>query len=360
MPSKTIFSLFSQRYLLRRKQLVGKTAGHLRISDIDIDDNLNSFWQVKNFHLYFEIRRDFDKLISTRFHPYSTDTQCVVGSQPSWNMRSCMSDSGRNDEMPINQESPRNDPVQEKDPLTCRKWRMEHWAYYSPAHTNKSDRYGIHLTKRGIAKLAHQGHQFCPEEPLEIVQLAAVYKLYAHEMCHAWIEDICCLIDFSECETAPKLARRYAQTQKRYHSYIFMEEAICNTAAYGWLKNFLFDSPNNRDPSMPPFNPQNILDAFEKCMRAQPPGYRDFLAIKELPYQSEIFVQNVCRLLVEVYGEDSHKRNGKHSHTCHKIAEAVGTFFGGCIALDCPSFHSHDKNRWDSLWAGKLPLHIER
>lgn len=357
MSSKNICSPFSQKYLLRKEYLVGKTDASFRLL---LDANLNWHWGVKDDPLYSEISRDFDKLIRTRFQPYSTDTQCVVISQPSWDMTSCMSDSARNDEIPISQESPRDDPVQEKDPLTCRKWRMEHWAYYSPAHTNKSDRYGIHLTKRGIAKLAHQVHQFCPEEPLEIIQLAAVYKLYAHEMCHAWIEDICCLIDFSECETGPKLARRYAQTQKRYHSYIFMEEAICNTAAYGWLRNFLFDSPGNRDPSMPPFNPQNILDAFEKCMRTQPKGYRNFLAINEQPHKSEIFVQNVCRLLGEIYGVDYYGSNWKHSHSYHEIAEAVGTFFGGCIAPDCSHFHSHDKNRRDSLWAGRLPLHVER
>lgn len=344
MPWGTIFSPFSQKYLLRERYLHDRTDGALRLL---IDANLNWHWGVKDDNLYAEISRDFQKLASPDFPLYSRETECIVKNQPSWNMNKCMNADPENGES----QSRRAERVEEVDrSIPCRRWRMEHAAYYSPAHTNKPDCYGIHLTKRGIANLAYQAHQLCPSEPLEIVQLAAVYKLYAHEMCHAWIEDICCLIDFSEGETGPRLARRYAKINQRYNGYIFMEEAICNTAAYGWLHNFLCDLTYGRDLTMPSFNPQNILNAFEQWMKSQPQGYRDFAVIKEPAHQSELFVQNICRLLVEVYELDRYGRHWDHSRPWHdrpphELSEAVEVFFAGHLTPDCRHFHSRDANR---------------
>ena len=362
MPRSTIFSPFSQKYLLRERYLHDKTDGALRLL---IDANLNWHWGVKDDNLYVEIGRDFEKLASADFQLYSMETKCIVENQPSWDMGECMNAPPENGENQNSRAERDDDSAEEADiSMPCRKWRMERLAYYAPAHTNKPDRYGIHLTKRGIAKLAYQVHQLCPGEPLEIVQLAAVYKLFAHEMCHAWIEDICCLIDFSEGETAPRLARRYAKIQQRYKGYIFMEEAVCNTAAYGWLHNFLCDLTDGREPAMPSFNPQNILNAFEQWMRRQPQGYRDFLAIKEPPHQNEIFVQNICRLLVEVYGVDRYGCHSNysrpwHDRPLHEISEAVEVFFAGHLTPDCRHFHSRDANRRDTLWASEPPLHVE-
>ena len=354
MPIKNIFSPFAQKYLLRKKYLYGKSDGIRLLHHTD----LNWHWGVRDDQVYSEIKRDYEKLIQTRFEPYSIDGKCVVECQPIWDMANCMSDPKRGEEIQIRRKIQNSNFVEGKDPLTCRRWRMEHWAYYAPAHTSKVDRYGIHLTKRGIAQLAHQVHQLCPKEPLEIIQLAAAYKLYTHEMCHAWIEEICCLLDFSGGETASKLARRYTQTHKRYHGYIFMEEAICNTAAYGSLQNFLSNPAYDREPTMPTFTPKNILNAFKEVMRSQPAGYRDFQEINELPHQSETFIRNIGRLLVEIYWADCDGRNWEHSRSSHEISDVVGMFFG----VDVHHF-SHitlnTNSRWNSMWPGEPPLHIE-
>ena len=36
-----------------------------------------------------------------------------------------------------------------------------------------------------------------------------------------------------------KIGKNFKKTQKKFHSYIFMEEAICNTAVYGLQLSFL-------------------------------------------------------------------------------------------------------------------------
>jgi hypothetical protein len=348
----SIFSPFAQKYLLRKPYLPDRTGGVLRLF---IDFDLNYHWDVKENNLYSEISRDFCELASADFQLYSTETECIVKNQPSWSLDECMNADPEDGAERI-EEADRSTP--------CRRWRMENLAYYSPAHANKPDRYGIHLTKRGIAKLAYQVPQLCPSEPLEIVQLAAVYKLYVHEMCHAWIEDICCLIDFFGGETGPRLARRYAKINQRFNGYIFMEEAICNTAAYGWLRNFLGDTLSGRDDAMPSFNSQNILNAFAQWMRGQPQGYRDFAAIKEPPHRSELFVQNICRLLVEIYEADRFGGLWDHPQPWHArqldgMSKAVEVFFAGHLTPDCRYFRSRNADRSDAMWVGKPPSHVE-
>lgn len=344
MPRSSLFSPFSKKYLLKKAYLRdGRGAPRLLI-----DTGLTWHWGVRHDEMYVDIQKNFEELKTAEFEFYSTDSDCIVEHQPMWGMEQSWDERDRT-------APDRPDEGRDADTDTskqCAKWRMEHLAYYSPAHTNSPGRYGIHLSKGGVAKLADQIHQICPQEPLEIIQLASAYKLFAHEMCHAWIEDICCLIDFSAGETASKLSRRYAKVHRKYNGYIFMEEAICNTAAYGWLHHFLFDATNKDDrKGIPPFDPQNVLNAFGQWMRRQPKGYRDFLAIDKPPHLSEQFVRNVCRLLVEVYGA-----NEKH---WHETAEVVGVFFDGHIDPDFRHFHPRDSNRWDTLWVGEPPVHVE-
>ncbi len=179
------------------------------------------------------------------------------------------------------------------------KWRMELLAFYLPAHLNDIDQYGIYLPAEGVAKAvnsiemlnAERGNSSLNREDLI---LAVTFTLFAHEMCHAWIEDICCLLD-GENPTGAKGDRRYARIHRRFNSYIFMEEAICNTAAYAWLHHFSSgesEAPHNRD----------ILTAIEAWMRTQPKGYNAFRCLEERPHTSELFTNYVSRLLFEIYG----------------------------------------------------------
>lgn len=342
MPRSTMFSPFAQKYLLKKAHLHdGDGAPRLLI-----DTDLTGYWGVRHDAMYVDIQTNFEELKTAEFEFYSTDSDCIVEQQPMWNMEQGWDKGDRT--VPD-----RPDEGRDADTATrCTEWRMEHLAYYSPAHTNNPDRYGIHLSKRGVAKLAEQVHQLCPQEPLETIQLASAYKLFAHEMCHAWIEDICCLIDFSAGETASDLERRYAKVHRKYNGYIFMEEAICNTAAYGWLHHFLFGKTYKEDEkSKPPFDPKIILNAFGQWMRKQPKGYRNFLAIDKPPHLSEQFVQNVGRLLIDLYGVNE--------RGSHDLSEAVGVFFDGHITPNFKHFHPHKPNSWDSLWVGGPPVHVE-
>ena len=161
-----------------------------------------------------------------------------------------------------------------------------------------------------------------------------------------------------------------------------MEEAICNTAAYGALQSFL----NGKDADdIPKYDSKVILSAFETCMRKQPQGYKDFFAITDAPHKSQLFILNVCRLLVDIYaGEDSKQNPSNQLGYKHIrcISEAVGLFFGWSIdyeeccdlfketeGLDSkPDFnkklkfwiHPENISPWNNMCLGKKPpLHIE-
>jgi hypothetical protein len=364
MARSTIFTPFAQKYLLRERWLHDKTDGALRLL---IDSGLGWHWGIRDDKLFSQINRDFEKLAESDFELYSAQSDCMLANQSTWNMEKCMDDpQSDREKQTVQIDKSETRTTEGNANSSCGSWRMEHLAYYSPAHTTGAALYGIHLSKRGLAKVAQQVHGLCPDEPLEIVQMASVYKLFAHEMCHAWIEDICCMFDFSNGESAPADERIYAQTQRRWNGYILMEEAICNTAAYGWLRHFLFEVNPKEKQSMPAFDAETILRAFEKWMRSQPAGYRDFVAIEEAPPISALFIQNICRLLMEVYKPGSHHRgwDGNLSRPWHEfhskgLHDVVGEYFGAHLQRDLKHISFRKLNRWDQLWIGNQPLHVE-
>lgn len=334
-----IFSRFTQKYILRGNCLPD-SAGAPRLA---VDMDLNWHWAVKGDDLYVDIEKNFEKLVAEPFLPYSIDPCFSIKKQPFWDI------SEENEDEPgfsgwLNDDDGSAPP---------QGWRKENLAYYVPAHTcGDTNNYGIHLTKRGIARLASEVHQLCPDEPIEIIQLASVYKLFVHEICHAWIENICCLVDFNNGEKRIEQDRRYSITNKNYNSYIFMEEAICNTAAHGFLHDFLHCEVTRNN--IPAFNPENIMKAFEQWMRGQPKGYRDFCPITSAPYKSSDFIRNILRLLVRVYGIDFWHHQ--------EIFEIVGDFFG-CRCRLAPSgrfvIDFKENSCVSSLWREKPPLHVE-
>lgn len=175
-------------------------------------------------------------------------------------------------------------------------------AHYVPAHDQRPDEYGIHLLNVGIAHLADDISAACSGQPEEAIVMSALFPLAAHEYCHAYIEDLCCLVDFATGRTAtPIQDRRYVNARLKYGDCLFMEEALCNTAAWGWLYEFLHSGQH----SVKKFNPGVMLKAFYAWMRNQPKGYCDFLAICTAPDRSNSFLKGIRRLLIEVYGFDS-------------------------------------------------------
>ena len=113
-----------------------------------------------------------------------------------------------------------------------------------------------------------------------------------------------------------------------------MEEAICNTSAYGWLRTFLHTSPSDgREEDMPVFDADVVLKAFSDEMRNQPKGYCNFIEIGDEPPDSSVLAGNIARLLCEVYEiMPSGDRRGKDVGRDWGFREAqslVKEFFSG-------------------------------
>jgi hypothetical protein len=306
-----------------------RISGKNQISKIPLILYLNINWHWgfsrRAGEPYFIIKRDYQALITKKFDLFSTNEKCIKTNQPTWNMDEYTTLGIEHDD---------GEDHEKAETENCAGWRMEHLAYYCPAHYSNHSAFGIHITKRGVAKIAESVSRRCPEQPLEIIQIAAFYLLVAHEMCHAWIEDICSIHDFANFERRAKSSRQYAKTHKEYGSYIFMEEAICNTAAYGWLRTFLFTSPSDgREKDMPVFNDHAVLRAFVAEMRSQPKGYRDFIEIDDEPPESGKLAGNIARLLCEVYEiMPGARRRGKDVYRDWEFREVeslVEGFFSG-------------------------------
>ena len=78
-----------------------------------------------------------------------------------------------------------------------------------------------------------------------------------------------------------------------------MEEAICNSASYGWINHLLLQSSWLQ---IHKFNSIAILGALYDAMRRAPKGYCDFIPLQELPEENHYFKKNVVRLLNRIYG----------------------------------------------------------
>jgi hypothetical protein len=387
-----IFSPFSMKYLLRSRFVrpANPFPGRLNLTA-----PLDWHWDIRHDDAYADMMRDYAELLAEPFSLYDMDTPSVVEDQLTWDMRihlrgedELRAEDARQYGRPDRPEQtvdriPQEDPAMPEmhpdimastaspDPA----WRMERMAFYAPAHTHTNKRYGIHLSRRGMVHVTRQVHQFCPDQPLEVILLAASYLLFAHEMCHAWIEDLVSLYDFSSGEQRGKQDRRYTRTNARHHNHIFMEEALCNTAAYGWLQWFLLDQSSMLDRAWPSCDRDIVLGAFEHWLRGQPRGYRDFLAIRQRPHQSNVFLRNLFRLLCSIYQccDDAYCYRCRefcryeedpycHFHN-HDLLAVMESFFGVDIRH---GLMDPGGRRYDVLWhsvmhpnCGSLPLHLD-
>lgn len=361
----TLMSPFSQKYLLKEGWLHDQGSSiHLRIYT-----NLAWHFTSSPNQAYLASLPKGDDPSVRDFELFASELGGVIHNQPVWDMGDCLSERRLEPRGEVLEEDRRQAPPQENPdggPLPASEWQMERLAYYVAAHHGLPDRYGIHVLDRSVVKVAQEVHDLCPGEPLAVLQMAALYLMYAHELCHAWIEDICALVDFSVGEKAPLEDRRYTRVKKRFNSYIFMEEALCNTAAYGWLHHFLTDAAaGGPGPAVPPFNAQAILASFGQWMRGQPMGYSNFLAIEEKPVRSKVFIQNLCRLMVEIYGSRQYPEWIRHGWMIelqreNYLSGAIQTYFG--CRLHAAEYISFDREwgYWDELWGARsLPLHVE-
>ena len=221
----------------------------------------------------------------------SENDPCVVTDQPSWTL------GERSQEC---DECPDYNAIDDEIDLVeddCESgWRMEAMAHYSFAHQVNNREYGIHISLEAIADTGIRLSASCPDVSEETFKILTLYLTLYHEGCHAWIEDLCSILDdLLYREIGHVGDSRYAKTMKKYHGYIFMEEAICNTWAYMMLKNQVRRVKWCGNLTSP--HPQ-AMDAIHRSMRKEPRGYRDFLDNATL----KVFCNEIKNLLSRVYG----------------------------------------------------------
>ena len=172
----------------------------------------------------------------------------------------------------------------------------DYLAFYRPAHiVNEVEDYGIFFIRdrmfRAVTELPQNRSWDGMDQKLkEKYRRLFFYKVFIHELCHAWVEDLVSKV-CSE-NKVPKNDSYYLKTLKKFHAYIPMEEALCNTAAYGYLYN-LKTVDNSCD---------EIKEEIFSWMRGQPEGYRNFKEIREEPGKSEHFYKLIGLVLKRCYG----------------------------------------------------------
>jgi len=177
----------------------------------------------------------------------------------------------------------------------------DYLAFYRPAHIanvnekNEVKDYGIFFIRdrmfRAVTELPQNRSWNGMDQKLkEKYRRLFFYKVFIHELCHAWVEDLVskvCIKNDVDIKDS-----RYTTTLEKYKAYIPMEEALCNTAAYSYLYN-LKSVDNSCD---------EIKEEIFSWMRGQPKGYRNFKEIKEEPGKSKQFQKLVCLVLKTCYG----------------------------------------------------------
>lgn len=339
MTTKQSFTPYAQKAILNESFLPDTVNGSISSNlPLLIHAQIADFGSEAINKMIDDINNNLDQLARKMPNFYSEDCDCVINQQPFWNMEEPL--------VPSSSNQPSN-----VSPQRCAEYNHEPLAYYAPAHNLQAGRYGIHILQEGVALVAQKIIEKCPKQPREKIILAAFYKLYAHEVAHGWIEDLVCLIDAATNEQALVENRAYKVTQRRYNSYIYMEEAICNTAAYGWLRHFL-DGEEVLEA-----NDLTLLEGFGAWMRKQPKGYGNFSSsIESVPYLSHMFIENVYLLLKYIYKPNA---NNQVAWSDTLIAKTISTYFGGQLSYDGKCWITTPYFQEQCLGSDNIPVHIE-
>jgi hypothetical protein len=205
----------------------------------------------------------------------------VVTDQPVWDLNQPEQQS--NDHQ--RKEKRRN---QKKDAEPVSVWRRrDPMAWYSPASFHPAETYGIHFDAAKVRRMALRLEDSGAAGPTpDDWLIAAILTNFWHETCHAWVEDLCHLTESLNGENT------YKATNGKYHCYIFMEEALCNTVAL-WMLKFFFRSHRHK---------KAVFEAVMDFMRSQPKGYRDFRrGMPQWAAESDWMSGSLQQLLTKVY-----------------------------------------------------------
>jgi len=206
-------------------------------------------------------------------------TSPIVEAQPSWRLS--------NDDDADAAGTHQAEPTHDGPPILTEWWtQRDPFAWYVPAHNGTND-YGIHFDSCKLSAVARKLADIAPNAGLAPGDwlIGAIEMALWHEVTHAWVED---LVSLAESITGSDF---YTPTNRRYASYIFMEEAICNSSSAGMLKMFFQSHPDKA----------SILGAVNTFMSQQPRGYCDFADLRWWSANQIEFQRDLERLLVRVY-----------------------------------------------------------
>jgi hypothetical protein len=116
----------------------------------------------------------------------------------------------------------------------------------------------------------------------------------------------------------------YLSTHQKYGGFIAREEAVCETAAYGWvhdcLKKSLTKNPSNKAEI------DSFKEEYKKWLNYSVSGlvgYSNYCKnVKEAPIRNQTFIKGLARLISTRY------LNRSNTELCRKVIES---YFGGKI-----------------------------
>ena len=166
---------------------------------------------------------------------------------------------------------------------------IERLAWYHLAFYGNPDKYGIHFDLKRMEEASRRCLYSLVQEseiyPRWIPYCAFFQMVLAHEHCHAWVEDIVCYNDKDWYTNNVK--------NPEYSTYIIEEEALCNTIAYSWAKDFL------RTTTCDSRQQNDVLRCISDWMRKCPEGYKNFVEIEDFALQAN-------SILTDEKGIDAH------------------------------------------------------
>lgn len=233
-------------------------------------------WRDKEIKKVAEVFKSYDPAPETENISNVKNPGDEIPDQPEWDLQE-----------PEAERDHLNDNPEDNDPNSV--WiQRDVIAWYCPASFHPSDKYGIYFDVAKVRRLGLRLNSYGGQEIQEDDWLiAAIITCFWHEICHAWIEDICHLIDPNKRGSAV-----YRNTHYKYRGYIFMEEAICNTVAL-WMVQFFFKKHKAK---------AKIFESIQTFMRSQGRGYRSFCDCGQWPSNSDRVSANISKLLSRVYG----------------------------------------------------------
>ena len=216
-------------------------------------------------------------------------------------------------------------------------------AWYQPAHFNPPSDYGIYITKWGIVSYAKSLMSYNSNITKEEGLVSALALLWWHELNHAWVEDLCSIIESLTGDD------RYSKTSHKYNSYIFMEEALCNSSAYGNLASVLNDRKpigGSKFTKNTISNKNVILEAVGNMFRSQSKGYSDFYPFNCWVDVEPLFFKNIAKLLHEIYEYES-----------FSVKHAISSFFDTARIIEHQIFEGRDRRQHHIDYGGYGHVH---